>query len=337
MKRKLVTLLTACVLLVGCGNTNVPQTLPEETEGKELDSEQDAVTEESVSDVSSEAASEASTAEVTVELSSIDLLKGFLGIEDESAKAISDVDISIDSYDGVHYFDYAPGAEISIDELKNGVSKSGWGENMKISYTFIYEETENPILVLLIPDNPNYTDENFCIMVFAAKDGEVHLVSYKDYLTDESTYGYVGKNGLLSYRSHPMGRSSSNVLVNNSYVVEADGQIKELFNETMAVPSEAAYMADEHRVFAIFSEMYGEDNYSHISVLHCGSEDYYTLYSDGSNNSLDFSFVDACEKEGIKVYNREELLLKVNEYIKGLGYDIDVSALDENAASWQQL
>ena len=105
----------------------------------------------------------------------------------------------------------------------------------------------------------------------------------------------------------------------------------------MAVASEAEYMGDGHSAFAIFAEMYADGNWSYVSVLECGSDKYYVLYSDGSDTDLDARFIEACDKEGIKVYNRDELLPILNGYIQELGYEEDITDLDNKVAKWNEL
>jgi hypothetical protein len=48
-------------------------------------------------------------------------------------------------------------------------------------------------------------------------------------------------------------------------------------------------------------------------------------------------FVEACDKEGIKVYNRDELLPILNGYIQELGYEEDITDLDNKVAKWNEL
>ncbi|MCR5202466.1 MAG: hypothetical protein K6D02_05195 [Lachnospiraceae bacterium] len=330
MKRKLALVLVAGTILVGCGN-NVQQNIPQESNGREFHLQEENVTDES------EESTEISIADSSVEVANIELLKGFLGVEGDKVEAVSDVDISIDSYDGDHFFDYVVGDNISIEQIKEGIRNSGWGDEMVLSYMFLYEESSEPILIVRVADNPNYPDENNCLLFFAEKNEEVHLVSYNDTMTDEYTYSYVGNNGIISYNSQPLGRNNANIIDNVTYIVNAEGKMEVLFNETLAGAYEAEYMGDDHRAFALFADMYDEGNYSYISVAEWGSDKYYTLYSDDSDPSLDTKFIETCEKEGIKVYNREELLPLVNIYISELGYDIDMAELDKHEAKWQEL
>ncbi len=337
MKRKLALVIVAGMILVGCGN-DAQQSIPQGSNGREFHLQEEEVIDESeeyteTSTEDNSVQAEDSSSQVT----SLNLLNKFLGLGGDIVEAISDVDISVDSYEGVHFFDYAIGDVISIDEIKEGISKSGWGEEMILSYSILYEDTYEPILVVRVADNPNFPEENNCLLFFMAKDGEVHLVSYNDTMTSEYTYSYVGNNGIISYNSQPLGRNNANVIENVTYIVDTEGQIEVLFNETLAESYEAEYMGEDYRAFAIFADMYGEGNYSYISVVKWGSEQYYTLYSDDSDPSLDTKFIEACEKEGIKVYNREELLPLVNIYISELGYDIDMAELDKHEAKWQEL
>ncbi|WP_176764311.1 hypothetical protein [Butyrivibrio sp. INlla18] len=331
MKRRIAMILVASLMLVGCGSVKVKE-IDEEMVGRQSSTE-----ESSLEATTAEATEETTEVEEEKEVPAVDLLYNFLGVDGKTASAVSDVEISVDSYDGEHYFDYKVGDAISLEEIKTGISKSGWGDEMKLSYTFFYQDKKSPILAVLVPDNPNYKDENNCLLFFAVKDGEVHLVSYKDTMCDEYTYGYVGQGGLLSYKSQPLGRSSGNLLINKTYIVDKDGQLVDLFNETMAVASEAEYMGDDHRAFAIFAEMYADGNWSYVSVLECGADKYYVLYSDGSDTDLDARFIEACDKEGIKVYNRNELLPILNGYIQELGYEEDITDLDNKVAKWNEL
>ncbi len=337
MKRKLALVIVAGMILVGCGN-DAQHTIPQGSNGREFHLQEEEVLDESeeyteTSTEDNSVQAEDSSSQVT----SLNLLNKFLGLGGDKVEAVSDVDISVDSYDGDHFFDYSVGDNISIEQIKEGISNSGWGDEMVLSYMFLYEESSEPILIVRVTDNPNYPDENNCFLFFTEKDGEVHLVSYKDTMTDEYTYSYVGSNGIISYNSQPLGSSSASVIENVTYIVDAEGQMEVLFNETLAESNEAEYMGEDHRAFAIFADMYGDGNYSYISVVKWGSEQYYTLYSDDSDTTLDTKFVEACEKEGIKVYNRDELIPLINEYISELGYDVDMAELDAHKAEWQKL
>lgn len=337
MKRKLVMILAASMMLVGCGDLTKEATEEATVQASEV--EDDADTEDSKEDESAEAATEASSedSDEDSEANAMDLLKGFLGENEDLVEAVCDVDISVDSYYGQHLFDFDEGDELTIEDLKAGLENGEWADESKLSYTFFYEDTESPVLVVRVPDNPNYPDENNCILFFTVEDGEVHLASCKDTMMDETTHNYVGINGLISYKAQPLGRSCGNVLVNNTYVVDEEGQLVQILSETMCVESEAEYMGETYRAFGLFAEMYGEENWSYISMVECGSETYYVLYSDESDIALDAAFIDACDKEGIKIYTRDELLPLINGYIEELGFDADIADLDNNAAEWDEL
>ena len=316
MKKRIVICLMACMLLAGCENVTGQSQKPAVMNP--------AVTEESAVNENSDA-------------SAMELFKSFLGIEGEAVSAVSDVEISVDDYDGAHLFDFKQGDKVSIEDIKLGISNSEWADENKISYTFFYENTESPVLAVLLPYNPNYPDENNCILFFNIVDGDVHLASYKDVMADCATYSHVGKDGLISYNSLPLGRSSSGLICNETYIVDKDGQLVKILNEFIIAHTEAEYYIDKERAFALFYEMYSDDNYSQISKAECGSDTYFVLYSNENDAALDESYIEACDKEGIKIYTRDELLPVINDYVKKQGFDADISDLDNNKAEWEEL
>lgn len=358
MKKKVVMLLMACMLVGGCGIDTSLDTKGETDDAavEESNEETDDVSSEksveedldessSRSDDETDAASEASTqeeeemeeVEEVEEASDMELFNRFLGVEGEPLNAVSDVDISVENYDGVQFFEFETGDEFSVSDIKKGISNSGWGDDMIADYTFLYEDTDSPVLVIRVSDNPNYSDENNLLMFFGVQDGEVHLVNYKDTLCIEYTSNYVGSNGLVSYNSYPLGMGSSGVVCNETYIVNEDAQMLLLYDETMLSVSEAEYLAGENEVYELFTQTYGEDSWSYISETNCDDETYYIIYSDESDTDLEAEFIDACEKNGIDIYTRDEIIEVVNDYITELGFDADISKLDDNTAEWEEL
>ncbi len=327
MKERIVICLMACMMLAGCGKATGQFIEPSILNP--------AVTEEST--VLTPAVTEETTVNENSDASAMELFKGFLGIEGEAVSAVSDVEISVDDYDGAHIFDFKQGDKVYIEDLKRGILNGEWADENKILYTFFYENTESPVLAVLIPYNPNYPDENNCTFFFNVVDGEVHLASYKDVMADGATYSYVGKDGLISYNALPLGRSSSGLIFSETYIVDKDGQLVKILKELMIAHTEAEYHVDDERAFALFYEMYSDDNHSYISKAECGSETYFVLYSDETDTALDESYIEACDKEGIKICTRDELIPVVNEYIKKQGFDADIADLDNNKAEWGEL
>lgn len=354
MKKKVVMMLIACMLVGGCGIDTTLDTKGEADDAAVEESKEendDASSEESVEDDSDESssksddetdvASEASTQEEEEaeieEASDMELFNRFLGVEGDSLEAVSDVDIVAVDYNDVQFFDFKKGDEFSVSDIKEGISKSGWGDDMIADYTFFYEDTDSPVLVIRVPNNPNYSDENNLLMFFKVQDGEVHLVNYKDTMCVEYTSNYVGSNGLVSYNAYPLGMSSSGIMLNDTYIVDEDAQMILIYEETMYSVSEAEYVSDINEAFELFTKTYGEDSWSYISQAMCDGEIYFVLYSDESDTDLDKEFKDACEKKGIKIYTREEVMEVVNDHIADLGFDADISKLDDNQAEWEEL
>lgn len=319
MKKTLVILLAAGILFVGCGNSeDVTENENEVTVTEEKTDVYDASEDE---------------IEEEVEVSKIELLQQFVAGD---VTATSNFELELWSYDGEDLINFEEGADYSIDEIKSVTEKSSW-DNSAVYYSYFREDSDNPFLIILVPDNPNYIDENNCLLVFNVEDDGVHITDYLDTMEDEYTSIYVGIDGLISTKAYPLGMSSGSLVSAVTYVID-DGKMNILFSEGITDMSAYEWIEDDTGIGQILTEVYANsDSWPSVGELELNGKNYYILYSDGLDVDADLRFKNRCDEIGINIQNRDELISLCEEYAIGLGYEIDINDMDANIAEWTGL
>ncbi len=319
MKKTLVILLAAGILFVGCGNSE-----------DVTENENEVTVTEEKTDVNDASEDEI---EEEVEVSKIELLQQFVAGD---VTATSNFELELWSYDGENLINFEEGADYSIDEIKSVTEKSSW-DNPAVYYSYFREDSDNPFLIILVPDNPNYIDENNCLLVFNVEDDGVHITDYLDTMEDEYTSIYVGIDGLISTKAYPLGMSSGSLVSAVTYVID-DGKMNILFSEGITDMSAYEWIEDDTGIGQILTEVYANsDSWPSVGELELNGKNYYILYSDGLDVDADLRFKNRCAEIGINIQNRNELISLCEEYAKGLGYEIDLNNMDANIAEWTQL
>ena len=136
-----------------------------------------------------------------------------LGVE-----AVCDVRIHIvDRYDN-DVVEFLEDEQFSIWDIKSKLKENSKGQS--VYYTYLYEETDNPLLALLIPGGTNSIYQNSYILIFSIKDGKIHLVSFTRTLGN----GVINltNNGMILSKNDTI--DGENHCVTSSYVGQ-DGQM----------------------------------------------------------------------------------------------------------------
>ena len=141
-----------------------------------------------------------------------------LGVE-----AVCDVRIHIVDSSDNDVVEFLEDEQFSIWDIKSKLIENSEGQS--VYYTYLYEETDNPLLALLIPGGSDSIYQGSYMLIFSIMDGRIHLVSFTRPM---GRYGIINlaNNGLILSES---GLSyGSNYLV-DAYYVGQDGQINTCF------------------------------------------------------------------------------------------------------------
>ena len=188
--------------------------------------------------------------------------------------------------------------------------------------------------MILVPDNPSYIDENNCLLIFTAKEGEVHLTDFMTSMEEAYTSVYVGKDGIISLKEYPLGMHSGSIISAATYGVSKCGNIELLFSEQITDINAFEYIEADDIEQTFIDAYANSESYPSLGELALGNDTYYLLYSDGVDTSADAQFINECANLEITIKTREELIPICEEYAKYLGYDINIKELDENTIEW---
>ena len=312
MKRISPVLLCTVLLLMGCGNELNQETISEESE-ENVSTVIENVEDEATNDVAEDVVFEA-----------------FLGLSNSSVSAISDIDYTF--YGDEDNGSIKKGDSISIDWIKEMAEADG--SQWNYYYTYIYPKSESPILALQWTYG-NYTGENGTIIFITNVNNELHLTAVFDTLMDEYTSVYLGTNGIVSSQSRPFGRSSGELVLCSTEIIDSDGNIINLFSENI-VSGES--LIDDENIGDYYTQVYQNSEVgASVGTVYLGDDKYYVLYSYEEDEAAKSRFKQICQYNGLNVLTRADLIPIVNEYISSYGDNLDISKLDENMAEWSKL
>lgn len=256
--------------------------------------------------------------------------KGLYGlfVRELGVEAVCDVRIRlVDRYDNVIlYLD--EDEQFSIWDIKSKLKEQSKGQS--VYYTYLYEETDNPILALLVPGGSNSIYKDSYILSFSIKDGKIHLVNFRRPLDDGGEIN-LANNGMIISETE-LSDERNHCL--DAYYVGQDGQINNCFFwDTNTV---FYYVQNYNNKISSFFSYYYKGT-SLDTLITVGIGDKYYTYFDGEDNG----FLAYAPQYGLKVVIDEDVLKKmVNEDLKNLGIDFNVEDffnLEDDYVDWKEL
>ena len=265
------------------------------------------------------------------------LFNRFLGLDGEGTEAVCDIDIIVTDINGEEVFCNNEGDQFSIRDLKHSIkdSDSEFSRYMDLYYAFLYEDTNNPVLALMIQGGDDSKYQNSTIMFFTAKDGEVHLSSIQNPITSFMGCGevHLSKDGAITAIDYLLGDELKDNYQLATNFVNQDGLIAEGFEWVSMSSKIAPYMTFDDVVFPLYAQYYRNSDAVTMSMITLGDETYF--YYDGTENK---EFDEACEAKGKNVTNDEEELYGIiDDYFQSINVKVKMKDIEDNDVDWEEV
>ena len=238
--------------------------------------------------------------------------------------AINDIDFSAENFEAFPEI----GEVVTFSEVSELYEEMFICEDVQWFYSFMYEESERPVMAIIVTDNPNYYAENNVMFFVIYNEGKLHLISLINTYEQARSDNYLGKNGVYSSNEY----ANSRITVATTKVISQKGTVDDIFDELILFGNELSY-PDEYS--SLYKECYTDEEPNlAIGKVEFAGQTHYCLYKFGERSDADKQFISGCEERGFVFESREEITKMIENFARDKGYDIKLDELDEQKVEW---
>lgn len=268
--------------------------------------------------------------------SSKELFDRFLGIEEGNMEAVCDVDFAVLDHYGDRVFGYNKGDCFEIRDIESKIlkSNSSYAKKLDLYYAYLYEDTENPVLAILVEGGPGNIYHNSSLMFFTVVDEEIHLSSVQNPIGGQFyAEVHLTEDGAIWIKDYVVGEEHSYDYQYGVYFVNQDASIEEGFTWASLSGNMSEWMAYDKVVCPIFTQYYVNSDRVTLNMIEMGDETYF--YLDGSENK---EFVEKCKQKGKDVINdKDELYGIIDDHFQSIGFDVKMDDIEDNDIDWEKI
>ena len=238
--------------------------------------------------------------------------------------AINDIDFSSEDFEAFPGI----GDVVTFSAVNELYKEMFICEDVQWFYSFMYEESERPVMAIIVTDNPNYYTENNVMFFVIYNKGQLHLTSVINTYEQARSDNYLGKNGVYSSKEY----ANSRITVATTKVISQKGTVDDIFDELILFGNELSY-PDEYS--SLYKECYTDEEPNlAIGKVEFAGQTHYCLYEFGERSDVDKKFISKCEERGFVFESREEITKMIENFARDKGYDIKLDELDEQKVEW---
>ena len=241
--------------------------------------------------------------------------------------AINDIDFSSEDFEVFPEI----GEVVTFNEVNELYDEMFICEDIQWFYSFIYEESEHPVMAIIVTDNPNYYTSNNVMFFVIYNEGRLHLTSLINTYEQARSDNYLGKNGVYSSNEY----ANSRITVATTKVVTQKGTVDDIFDELILFGNELSY-PDEYS--SLYKECYTDEEPDlAIGKVKFDGQIHYCLYEFGERSDADKQFINGCEERGFVFESREDIMKMIERFAKDKGYDIQIDDLEAQRVEWANI